>query len=109
MLGLASRTEAAVLAQLCDPGQRACLTLSHTRAAGGTAQVCADWAFVSGVSPVPPYLELIENYRNGAWLKHGRLLVGAQARVLRQVGQAQQTRGFEVRPQAWNTGETGDR
>src|ERR1022692_2520807 len=34
--------------------------LSHLPAAGGKAKVCADWAFVSGVSPVSPNLKLIE-------------------------------------------------
>jgi hypothetical protein len=31
-----------------------CPTLSHVSAAGGTAQMCEDWAFVSVVSPVSP-------------------------------------------------------
>ena len=34
--------------------------LSHLPAAGGTVKMGADWAFVSGVSPVSPYLKLIE-------------------------------------------------
>ena len=37
-----------------------CPTLSHMSGASGTAKVCANWAFVSGVSPVSPYLKLIE-------------------------------------------------
>ena len=41
-------------------GRRVCLTWSRALGAGGTAKVCADWAFVSGVSPVSPYLKLIE-------------------------------------------------
>jgi hypothetical protein len=40
-----------------------CPGLSHLRAAGGTAKVGADWAFVSGVSPVSPDLKLIDEYR----------------------------------------------
>jgi hypothetical protein len=45
------------------PVVRACPTLSHVLAAGGTAKVCADWAVVSGVSPVSPYLRLLEDYK----------------------------------------------
>src|SRR5450759_2227165 len=37
-----------------------CPTLSHMSGASGTAKVCANWAFVSGVPPVSPYLKLIE-------------------------------------------------
>ena len=50
MTGLVLRNKSAI---------RACLTLSHVPAAGGTAKTRADWAFVSPVSPVPPYLKLI--------------------------------------------------
>ncbi len=72
-----------------------CPAWSHFSDAGGTTKVCADWAFVSGVSVVPPYLELIEEYRNGDWKRHGRGLVGATPPALRQVGQAQQSRGLQ--------------
>ena len=58
MLGSASKGK---------PVLRARLTLSHVSAAGGTAKVCADWAFVSGVSLVSPYLELIGDYRKKDW------------------------------------------
>ena len=34
--------------------------LSHLPAAGGTVKMGADWAFVSGVSPVSPNLKLME-------------------------------------------------
>jgi hypothetical protein len=37
-----------------------CPTLAHMSGAGGTAKRRADWAFVSGVSPVSPNLKLIE-------------------------------------------------
>ena len=48
MLGLASKGKPAV---------RACPALSHVHLSSGeTAKVRADWAFVSGVSLVPPYL-----------------------------------------------------
>ena len=39
--------------------------LSHLSAEGGTAKVCADWAFVSGVSPVSPNLKLIDRIQSG--------------------------------------------
>ena len=45
------------------PVVRARPTLSHVPTAGGTAKVRADWAFVSGVSLVSPYLRLLEDYR----------------------------------------------
>jgi hypothetical protein len=41
-----------------------CPGLSHLRAIGGTAKRCADWAFVSGVSPVSPNLKLIDRTQN---------------------------------------------
>ena len=47
------------------PFRRCCPTLSHLPAAGGTAKVCADWAFVSGVSPVSPNLKLIDRIQSG--------------------------------------------
>jgi hypothetical protein len=37
-----------------------CLTLSQVPTAGETAKAGADWAFVYGVSLVPPYLELMD-------------------------------------------------
>jgi hypothetical protein len=48
----------------CSPSVRFCRsggpTLSHLSGASGTAKVCANLAFVSGVSPVSPNLKLIE-------------------------------------------------
>ena len=76
---------------------RACPTLSHVPAAGGTAKVRADWAFVSGVSLVSPYLELIEDYRKGDWERQWRALIALTRPLLGQVGQPQQPRGFKVR------------
>ena len=59
MHGSASKIKAAYL-----PGaqfsRRGCPTWSRASGAGGTAKVCANWAFVSGVPPVSPYLKLIE-------------------------------------------------
>lgn len=60
MLGLASKGK---------PTVRACPTLSHLLAARGTAKVRAEWALVSGVPVVSPYLKLIDDYRNGDWGK----------------------------------------
>jgi hypothetical protein len=39
--------------------------LSHLPAAGGTPKRCANWAFVSPVSPVSPNLKLIEKKKVG--------------------------------------------
>ena len=64
MLGSASNTKAGK-----PPAPRP-VRLSHIvsrQRAGETTKVCADWAFVSLVSLVPPYLELIEEYRSGEW------------------------------------------
>ena len=58
-------------ASKCKSVARACPTQSHFAGADGTAKVCADWASVSGVSPVSPYLELIVDYRNGDWKRQG--------------------------------------
>jgi hypothetical protein len=41
-------------------GRRVCLTWSRALGAGGTVKMGADWAFVSGVSPVSPNLKLID-------------------------------------------------
>ena len=79
------------------PVVRARPTLSHVPAAGGTAKVCADWAFVSGVSLVSPYLRLLEDYRKGDWERQWRALIALTPPLLGQVGQAQQPRGFKVR------------
>ena len=68
---------------------RPCPTLSHLSAAGGPAKVCANWAFVSGVSPVSPYLELIDDYRNGERERQRRALVRALPSAPRQVGHVQ--------------------
>jgi hypothetical protein len=59
MLGSASKTKATYPARVRF-GRRGCPTLSHMSVAGGTAKRCANWAFVSGVSPVSPNLKLME-------------------------------------------------
>ena len=93
MLGSVSNTKAGKAAPRLSQG--VCPTLSRGQRAGGTAKVCADWALVSGVSLVPPYLELIEEYRSGEWNRQGEGLVGATIAVPGQVGQAQQSRAFQ--------------
>jgi hypothetical protein len=40
-------------------------TLSHVADAGGPTKRCANWAFVSSVPPVSPYLKLIEKKKVG--------------------------------------------
>ena len=94
MLGLASKTEPAAAAPRVRSGRPVCLTWPGARAARGTAKTHAEWAFVSGVSVVSPYLKLRED-SNGEWEKHGRGVVGDPARALRQVGQTQQLCGFQ--------------
>jgi hypothetical protein len=64
MLGLASKIKATYPPRVRF-GRGGCLTLSHLPAAGGTAKVRADWAFVSGVSPVSPNLKLIDKIQSG--------------------------------------------
>jgi hypothetical protein len=59
MRGSASKTKATYPARVRF-GRHGCPMLSHLSAAGGTAKVPADWAFVSGVPSVSPYLKLIE-------------------------------------------------
>ena len=95
MLGSASKIKAVYPPGVF--GWRVCPTLSRVSSAGGTAKKRVDWAFVSGVSPVSPYLKLIDEYRNGEWKRHGRALVGATPPALRQVGRVQQAQGFKVR------------
>jgi len=99
MLGSGSKTKAGISAP--------CPTWSRVRRAGETAKVRVDWAIVSGVSPVSPYLELIYDYRNGEWERHRRALVGALPCALRQVGPVQQPCAFKVRQQGRDTRETG--
>lgn len=88
-------------------GWVACPTPSRVQAAGGTEKVPADWAFVSGVSPVSPNLKLIEDYRNEEWESHGRALVGATPHALRRVDFAQSPQTIVVRQHGRDTGETG--
>lgn len=64
MLGSASKSKATYPARVRF-GRRSCPTLSHLSAAGGTTKRCADWAFVSGVSPVSPNLKLIDKIQSG--------------------------------------------
>ena len=64
MLGSASKIKAACTDRVRF-GRRGCPAWSHLSAAGGTAKTCADWAFVSGVSPVSPNLKLIDRIQSG--------------------------------------------
>ena len=64
MLGSASKIKTAYTPSV-HIGGRGSPTLSHLSGAGGTAKVCADWAFVSGVSPVSPNLKLIDRIQSG--------------------------------------------
>jgi hypothetical protein len=59
MTGSGSKIKAAYLPGVRF-GRRGCPTWSRAPSAGGTAKMGADWAFVSGVSPVSPYLKLRE-------------------------------------------------
>jgi hypothetical protein len=95
MRGLASKIKASV----SHRGLSGCLRQSHVSAAGGTAKVRADWTFVSGVSPVSPYLKLLEDFRRKDRERQGEALIGALPRVLGQVGQVQRYQGFKVRQQ----------
>lgn len=79
------------------PVVRACPTLSHVLAAGGTAKVRGKSAFVSGVSLVSPYLRLLEDYRKEDRERQRRAVIARARPLLGQVGQAQQARGFKVR------------
>ena len=60
--------------------------LSQARRVSGTAKVRGIWAFVSGVSLVPPNLELIEEYRNAEWRRQRRA-------ITRAIGLAAETSG----------------
>ncbi len=82
-------------------------TRSHLLRPRGTAKTRVNWAFVSLVSPVSSYLELIAKYGLGNWIQHQRLLIGPTPRALRQVGQAQRIRAFKVREPGRDTPETG--
>lgn len=59
MSGSASKNKPAGLGP-AGFGQSGGPTLSHLSGAGGAPKRCANWAFVSGVSPVSPYLKLVE-------------------------------------------------
>jgi hypothetical protein len=67
MLGSASKVNAAYPPGVRF-GQRGCPMWSHVADAGGTAKRRADWASVSGVSPVSPNLKLMERIQRR---KHG--------------------------------------
>jgi len=100
MLGSGSKTKAAI--------STPCPTWSRVRRACETAKLRVDWAFVSGVSPVSPYLKLLEDYRKKDQKRHGEALIGALPRVPGQVGQVQRWQRFKVRQQGRDTGETGE-
>lgn len=70
--------------------------LAHLPAAGETAKTLMDWAFVSPVSPVSPFLKIIGRTKNligrmRNW--NGRtdmgVLIGTKPLLLRQVRQVQ--------------------
>ena len=103
MLGLASKVKAGHRRR-ARLAPSACLRWSRAANARGTAKTRADWEFVSGVSPVPPNLKLID--RQQQWKRHRRPLVGATPPALRQVRQAQAPQTFVVRQQGRDTGET---
>jgi hypothetical protein len=94
MVGSASKTEGSTSSQLGRQPRPVGLTLPHVRGAGEPAKTRAGWAFVSGVSLVSPCLRLREN-RMGNGKSIGRGIVGNPARALGQVGQVQQSRGFQ--------------
>jgi hypothetical protein len=108
MLGLASEINTGMSVQRVRAARGVGPTWSHVRATGGTAKTRADWALVSGVSLVSPYLKLTEDYRTGKQVRHRQPLVAALPPALRQVGQVQQPCGFKVRLQGRDTGETGE-
>jgi hypothetical protein len=88
MLGSALKTEfsAATASRRVGP------TLSRLRVASGTAKARAKWPFVPCVPVVPPYSEF---RRRNNWESNGRGIVGDPALVPGQVGQTQQSRGFQ--------------
>jgi hypothetical protein len=63
MHGSASKIKARTPAPCVRVSRGVCPTCSHVPTAGGTAKMRADWAFVSGVSLVSPYLELLDKRR----------------------------------------------
>jgi hypothetical protein len=54
-------------------------TLSHLSRGSGTAKVCANWAFVSPVSPVSPNLKLLERIQKKKVGNGRRGITGGQA------------------------------
>ena len=91
--------------------QRRCPTLSHMPAASGTTKRCADWAFVSGVSPVSPNLKLIDRIQSGIGIggisRHQALYAetgGTSATVTRFSGE---TTGLRHTWDSWDTPKRG--
>ena len=106
MLGLGYNIETGIAGR--RRSWRACPTLSPLSAAGGTAQMCADWAFVSPVSPVSPNLELIKDYRLEEWRRHRRALVSATP-PYDETGETGPTNtSIMVRQQGRDTGGTAE-
>ena len=95
MPGLASKINAGLSVRRLRFCRGACLTWPHVKHARGTTKARADWVFVSGVSPVSPNLELIEDHRMGKRDRQRQALIGALPPTLRQVRPAQQPRGFQ--------------
>jgi hypothetical protein len=97
----------AIEATRCDPRavqQRYCrLTVSRSDGTGGTAEMHMDAMDVSGVPPVLPILQLIDDYRTEYEERQKKALVGALPRVPGQVGRVQWWQGFKVRQQGRDT------
>jgi hypothetical protein len=108
MLGLASRTDAALAAPVARARPRGGLTRSRACGTGETLKTRAGSAVVSGVSGVPPYSALINDKRNAERSGQLKPLVGARATALGQVRPAPQPCGFKVRPQERDTGEPSE-
>ena len=110
MLGSASKIKTAYTPSV-HIGGRGSPTLSHLSGAGGTAKVCADWAFVSGVSPVSPNLKLIDRIQSGIGIggisRHQALYAetgGTSATVTRFSGE---TTGLRHTWDSWDTPKRG--
>jgi hypothetical protein len=111
MRGSASKTKAPRSPRL-RLGQRGCPMLSHLSAAGGTAKVCADWAFVSCVSPVSPNLKIIDRIQKRMSGNGRRGITGGQAPCA-ETGRtggtgAKVTRFFDETPGARHTWDRWD-
>ena len=94
MLGSASNVKQDMFSARVDLNSSLRLTRSHVWREGGTTKIHAERAVVSPVSPVSPYLQIIEDEKMGNVERQRQALVAALPEKVGQVRLMQQPCGL---------------